>query len=127
MPISGASGGSLRITQERSQCSQRSRAPYLTETMTIAPAPPDLIYYDMFSTKTLGDPWTLDAFRKIFAVCAGHITEIFTYTCSTAVRSTMLAAGLYVAKGRATGAKNETTVGLSRLAAAGSHSHDKIM
>ena len=28
--------------------------------MSTAPAPPDLIFYDMFSTKTSGDQWTLE-------------------------------------------------------------------
>jgi len=83
------------------------------EMMSIAPAPPDLIYYDMFSIKTSGDLWTLDAFRKLFQACSGHATELFTYTCSTANRAAMLAAGFYVARGRNAGHKLETTVALT--------------
>jgi queuine tRNA-ribosyltransferase len=86
------------------------------ETMATAPAPPDLIYYDMFSTKTSGDQWTLDAFRKVFAVCAGHAAELFTYTCSTANRAALLAAGFYVARGRNAGEKLETTIALTPAA-----------
>ena len=35
-------------------------------------APPDLIFYDMFSSKTSGDQWTLAVFRRLFAACAGR-------------------------------------------------------
>jgi queuine tRNA-ribosyltransferase len=85
-------------------------------TMTGAPAPPDLIFYDMFSSRTSADVWTLTAFRRLFAACREHTTELFTYTCSTAVRSALLAAGFYVAKGRSIGAKEETTIALSPAA-----------
>ena len=49
------------------------------ETMSAALAPPDLIFYDMFSTKTSGDQWTLSAFRKLFDACAGRAAELFTW------------------------------------------------
>ena len=73
------------------------------ETMSTAPAPPDLIFYDMFSTKTSGDRGHLIAFRKFFEACAGRAAELFTYTCSTANRAALLAAGFYVARGRNAG------------------------
>ena len=92
------------------------------ETMSTAPAPPDLIYYDMFSTKTSGDQWTLDAFCKLFEACAGHATELFTYTCSTANRAALLAAGFYVARGRSAGEKLETTIALTPAASRASSS-----
>jgi len=38
----------------------------------------------------------------------------------------MLAAGFYVAKGRATGPKQETTIGLSRTAAMSDHAHELL-
>jgi hypothetical protein len=38
----------------------------------------------------------------------------------------MLAAGFYVAKGRATGPKQETTIGLSRAAAVNGHTHELL-
>ena len=68
------------------------------DTMANAPAPPDLIFYDMFSNKVSADAWTLGAFRRLFAACAGRAVELFTYTCSTSMRVTMLAAGFYVAQ-----------------------------
>ena len=82
-----------------------------------APAP-DVIFFDPFSFKTDHGLWTLAAFRELAGICQHRRTELFTYTYSTQVRAAMLAAGLYVAKGRATGPKAETTVGLSPLAAA---------
>lgn len=86
------------------------------ETMRHAPAPPDLIFYDMFSTKTSGDLWTFNAFRQVFEACAGRAAELFTYTCSTANRAALLAAGFFVARGRNAGEKLETTIALTPAA-----------
>ncbi|MEA3187343.1 MAG: queuine tRNA-ribosyltransferase [Chthoniobacter sp.] len=80
-------------------------------TMHHAPAP-DVIFYDMFSRKTSAEQWTLPTFRKIFAACRDRATGLFTYTCSTANRVALLAAGFHVAKGCSAGEKNETTVAL---------------
>ena len=44
------------------------------ETMSAAPAPPDLIFYDMFSTKTSGDQWTLEAPAGAFIDAANGST-----------------------------------------------------
>ena len=83
------------------------------QTMSEVSAPPELIFYDMFSSKTCGDQWTLDAFRNIFAACLGRAVELFTYTCSTSARVAMLAAGFYVARGRNAGEKEETTIAIT--------------
>jgi queuine tRNA-ribosyltransferase len=88
-------------------------------------APPDLIYFDPFSFKTDSALWTLRAFRELNLICADHAVELFTYTYSTRVRVAMLAAGFYVAKGRASGPKAETTIGLSPQAA-GSHERELL-
>ena len=96
------------------------------ETMTLAPLPPDLIFYDMFSSKTCGDQWTLVAFHRLFAACKGHPAQIFTYTCSTAARVALLAAGFYVAKGRRTGEKLETTIAFTPAALSQSGSHELL-
>ena len=74
------------------------------ETLEEAPAP-NLIFYDMFSTKTSGPLWTASAFRKIFEACLDRATELFTYTCSPANRAALLAAGFFVARGRNAGDK----------------------
>lgn len=79
-------------------------------------SPPDLIFYDMFSTKTSAALWTLEIFRKLFAACAGRAVELFTYTCSTANRAALLAAGFFVARGRNAGDKSETTIALTPAA-----------
>ncbi len=80
---------------------------------------PDLVYFDPFSFKTDSVLWSLAAFRELAALCAGKATELFTYSYSTSVRAAMLVAGFYVAKGRGTGPKAETTVALSPLASSG--------
>ena len=81
-----------------------------------APAPPDLIFFDMFSSKTDGDQWTLGTFREVFAACAGRAVELFTYTCSTPIRAALLAAGFHVARGRGTVDKVDTTIALTPAA-----------
>ncbi|MEI6350791.1 MAG: tRNA guanosine(34) transglycosylase Tgt [Verrucomicrobiota bacterium] len=83
------------------------------ETMTRAPFLPDVIFYDMFSSKTNGDQWTPQAFRRLFAACQGRAVELFTYTYSTAIRAALLEAGFHVAKGRGAGPKPETTIALT--------------
>ena len=86
------------------------------ETVTQAPTPPDLIFYDMFSSKTHGEQWTIDVFRRLFVACAGRPAELFTYSHSTAARGALLAAGFFVAKGRSAGAKEETTIAFTPAA-----------
>ena len=88
--------------------------------------PPDIIFFDPFSFKTDGVLWTLSAFRELTQACRDQPTELYTYTYSTSVRAAMLAAGFYVAKGRATGPKGETTIGLSARAAAAAHGRELL-
>jgi len=85
-------------------------------TMNHAPAP-DIIFYDMFSPNTSPELWTTAVFRNLFEVCRDRPTELFTYTCSTANRATILAAGFFVARGRNAGEKIETTIALTPPAA----------
>ncbi|HEY0342366.1 MAG TPA: tRNA-guanine transglycosylase, partial [Steroidobacteraceae bacterium] len=91
-----------------------------------AAPPPDIIFFDPFSLKTDSSLWTLTAFRELALVCGQRPVELFTYTNSTSVRAAMLAAGFYVAKGRGTGPKTETTIGLSPLAATAQHAHELL-
>ena len=88
--------------------------------------PPDIIFFDPFSFKTDSAMWTLGAFRELARICASRPVELFTYTYSTSVRAAMLAAGFYAAKGRGTGPKAETTIGLSPPAAALSHDRELL-
>jgi queuine tRNA-ribosyltransferase len=78
--------------------------------------PPELIFYDPFSAKSDLRLWTLDAFLRLRVACRGRSTELFTYSASTAVRATLLAAGFYVAKGRGIADRAETTVALAAKA-----------
>ncbi|HEX8310781.1 MAG TPA: tRNA guanosine(34) transglycosylase Tgt [Chthoniobacteraceae bacterium] len=83
------------------------------ETMQHASAAPDVIFYDMYSSKTASGPWSIEAFRRLFAISGERQCELLTYTYSTAARAAMLCAGFYVAAGQATGTRAETTVGLT--------------
>ena len=87
------------------------------KTMAQAATPPDLIFYDMFSNKTSSELWSWRTFRRVFECCHGRAVELFTYTCSTANRAALLAAGFYVARGRNAGPKLETTIALTPAAA----------
>ena len=86
------------------------------ETMNQAPAP-DVIFYDMFSAKTSADLWTAAIFRQLFARCETRVTQLATYTCSTANRTALLAAGFFLARGRNAGEKEETTIAMTPVAA----------
>ncbi len=87
---------------------------------------PDIIFFDPFSFKTDSALWTLDEFRQMAGLFADRAVELYTYTYSTRVRAAMLAAGFHVAKGRGTGPKAETTIGLSSRAAAEPHGHQLL-
>ena len=89
--------------------------------LDVAPVPPEVIFYDMFSSKTCGDQWTVELFARLFAACKGCGTELFTYSCSTATRVAMLAAGFHVARGRCSGEKEETTIAFTPEALAGGY------
>jgi queuine tRNA-ribosyltransferase len=90
------------------------------ERLAAAP-PPDLIFYDMFSSKSAGEPWAIETFRELHAACLGRAAELYTYTCSTANRAALLAAGFFVARGRNAGAKEETTIALTSASARAGH------
>jgi queuine tRNA-ribosyltransferase len=90
-------------------------------TMNHAPAP-DVIFFDMFSPNTSPELWTTAVFRKLFDRCRDRPAELFTYTCSTANRAALLAAGFFIARGRNAGEKIETTIALTPTAA-----HDAAM
>lgn len=83
------------------------------ETLDRTLTPPDLIFYDMYSGQTHAAAWTYGTFRRLFAHCQGRPVELITYTCSTASRAAMLAAGFSVAHGRNAGEKSETTIALT--------------
>ncbi|MEO8277281.1 MAG: tRNA guanosine(34) transglycosylase Tgt [Thermoanaerobaculia bacterium] len=86
------------------------------ETMARAPFAPDLVYYDLFSGSTHPEAWTLANFERLHAACGGRAVELFTYTASTAARVAMLGAGFWVARGRPTDGRPESTIALTASA-----------
>jgi len=54
-------------------------------------------------------------FERVFAACAAHDTELFTYSASTSVRAALLGAGFLVGRGVPTGTKPETTLAMTPL------------
>lgn len=80
----------------------------------LAEAPtPDIVFFDPFSHKTDRPLWTVETLELLRERLGGRFVEIFTYSASTAVRASFLAAGFHVARGRATGPKGETTIALT--------------
>lgn len=77
-----------------------------------APAP-DIVFFDMFSHKSESSHWTVEALELMRERLEGRDVEIFTYSTSTAVRASFLAAGFRVAKGGSSGKKVETTIALT--------------
>ncbi len=90
------------------------------EHMGSAPVP-DHIYYDMFSAKTGNGLWGSDVFTRIMRHCGTRSAELYTYSVSTAVRTALLAAGFFVAKGAPTGPKASTTIAFTEASGARSH------
>ncbi len=98
------------------------------DTVAQAPFAPDLVFYDFFSVATNPEAWTLSAFERLHAACAGRAVELFTYTSSTAVRAALLGAGFWVARGRPTDGRPESTIALTASAAdpAAGRRHDLL-
>jgi queuine tRNA-ribosyltransferase len=79
-----------------------------------AAPPPDLIFYDPFSSKTDTALWQTDVFIRLHRHCQPRSTELYTYAAGTAVRVALLYAGFWVAEGVGTGPKATTTVAFTR-------------
>lgn len=82
---------------------------------------PDLIFYDLFSSKTHSTLWTAELFTRIFQHCASKSAELYTYSVSTAVRAALLASGFFVAEGIRTGPKEATTIAFTQATGAREH------
>jgi queuine tRNA-ribosyltransferase len=94
-------------------------------TRSAAPLP-DLVFFDPFSYKTDTGLWGLPAFQALAQLFGSASVEIYTYSASTRVRAGLLAAGFFVARGRGTGPKAETTLALTPAAAAGDHGRELL-
>ena len=79
---------------------------------------PHVIFYDLYSAKSNPPFWTLDLFQRLHRHCEGTPVMFVTYSASTAVRATMLAAGFYVGYGPSSGPKATTTMAYNDLALA---------
>jgi queuine tRNA-ribosyltransferase len=82
-----------------------------------APAPA-IIYFDPFSAKTNYPFWCMENLKRVRARAEAFPggAELFTYSASTAVRASLLAAGFFVARGAPTGPKGETTIACTEKA-----------
>ncbi|MDX2227424.1 MAG: tRNA guanosine(34) transglycosylase Tgt [Verrucomicrobiae bacterium] len=76
-------------------------------------AAPDIIFYDPFSYRTDSRLWSPEGFTLLHGFLTAKCAQLLTYSSSTAVRATLLAAGFYVARGRGTGPKAETIAAYS--------------
>jgi queuine tRNA-ribosyltransferase len=83
---------------------------------------PDIIFYDLFSSKTDAVLWTAESFARIFRRCLPKSAELYTYSASTAVRVSLLAAGFFVARGVGTGPKSDTTIAFTTAKGVRDHS-----
>lgn len=77
---------------------------------------PHVIFYDLYSSKSNPPFWTLELFQRLYRHCEGTPVHFVTYSASTAVRATMLAAGFYVGYGPSSGPKATTTLAFNDLA-----------
>ncbi|MBS1984098.1 MAG: hypothetical protein JST16_07985 [Bdellovibrionales bacterium] len=76
---------------------------------------PDAVLYDPYSPTTNIEMWTLDHFCRLRTRLDEATPCLLTnYTCSTAVRTTLLLAGFYVGVGWGVGEKVETTIASNR-------------
>lgn len=80
-------------------------------------AAPNAILYDPYSAKGNPEMWTLDHFQQLYLQTDPNVSCLLTnYTCSTAVRASLLLAGFYVGTGCAVHTKRETTIASNQLA-----------
>lgn len=81
----------------------------LTALAREADASADLVYWDMYSSKTRPDLWTEHAFRALRRTCRSGAT-MHTYSSATSVRTALLLGGFAVGAGGRTGDRAETTI-----------------
>jgi queuine tRNA-ribosyltransferase len=83
------------------------------------PTRPDFVFYDPFSAKTDDAPlWSPEFFERLHGLWAGKPAIIVSYSNSTAVRATWLAAGFYVASGAPSARRRDTSLILTPASAA---------
>jgi len=88
---------------------------------------PDIIWHDPFSYKVNTELWSVSTFKKMLAATNNQPAHLFTYSASTAVRTSMLCAGWYVGRGLGSGPKSETTVGFTASAALAADAQEALL
>lgn len=74
----------------------------------------DIVFWDMYSSKTRAELWTPEAFRALRRTCRDGST-LHTYSSATSVRSALLLGGFMVGVGGRTGDRAETTIAAANL------------
>lgn len=80
-----------------------------------AAALPDCIFYDPFSLHTDTELWGYNFFSKMHRLLSEKDLTLITYSASTGVRSSLLAAGFFVGRGVSTGPKKDTTIAVTKI------------
>jgi len=75
---------------------------------------PDICFFDPFSPKTDTEMWSFELLKNLHDAVSKHPFELFTYSQSTAVRASLLAAGFFVAEGKACPPKESSTIACTR-------------
>ncbi len=69
----------------------------------------DIVFWDMYSSRTCPELWHVKSFRQVRRHCREHAT-LHTYSASTSTRSSLLLAGFSVGVGVRTGDRDESTM-----------------
>lgn len=100
---------------------------FTTLISAVAAPTPHILFYDPFSSKTNAPLWEFELFQRLFHYCESELTEFFTYSNSTPVRASLLAAGFMLAKGIPSAAKADTTIAITpRMAKANLFSRELL-
>jgi len=85
----------------------------LPETLALAPAEADLVFWDPFSPRADPALWSCSTFASLRQRC-GPAAALYTYSTATSVRAALLLAGFFVGAGAGSGQKRETTAAATR-------------
>jgi len=85
----------------------------LPQTLALAPAEADLVFWDPFSPRADPALWSCSAFAALRQRC-GPAAALYTYSTATSVRAALLLAGFFVGAGAGSGPKRETTAAATR-------------
>jgi queuine tRNA-ribosyltransferase len=98
---------------DRRACWRLLEGDFQSQDLSVFPEA-DLVFFDFYSPKSNAALWGTRCFERLKARLAPG-AGLLTYGASTAARSAMLLAGLYVGLGEPTGAKSQTTTAATAL------------